>query len=67
MNMEAIYFDTASAGINNQYADDDIELQESEIQKHTSSTTDLHTFWCHTKWKGILVSPNLPLLFSRRL
>jgi len=44
MNMKAIYFDTASAGINNQKTDDKIELQASEIQKHTFSTTNLHTF-----------------------
>jgi len=35
MDMEAIYFDTTSADINNHHTDDNIELRESEIQKHT--------------------------------
>jgi len=57
-----LYFDTTSADINNQHTDDNIELQETEIQKHTFSTTNLPTFWCHTKWKSIRV----PWLFSHR-
>ena len=54
------YVDTASADINNQHTEDNTELQESGIQKHTFSTTNLHTFWCHTKSKGIPISLNLP-------
>jgi len=65
MDMKAIYFDTASGGINNQHTDDNIELRECEIQKHTFSTTNLHTFWCHIKWKGIPVSLNFSSFSSR--
>ena len=43
-----------SADINNQHTDDNTELQESEIHKHTFRTTHLHTFWCHTKWRRII-------------
>jgi len=49
MDMKAIYFDTASASISKQHTDDNIELKGCEIQKHTFSTTNLPTFWCHTK------------------
>jgi len=65
MDMELSYFDTTNADINNHHTDDNIEFEESEIQEHTFSTTNLHTFWCHTKWKGIRVSLNLPSMFSR--
>ena len=45
--IQPFVFDTANADVNNPYLDDIIELQESAVQKHTFSTTDLHTFWCH--------------------
>jgi len=65
-DMEAIYVGTTNADINNQHTDVMIEVQESEIQKHTFSTTKLQTFWCHAKWKGIPVSLHLPWRLSRR-
>jgi len=60
--MEAICFDTTSADINNQHTDDIAEFQESG--KHTFITKNLHTYWCHTKWKGTRVSLNLPSRFA---
>jgi len=40
-------FDTTTADRNLRCVDDMSELQESEIQKHTFSTTNRHSFWCH--------------------
>jgi len=39
MDMNAVYSDTASAGIDNQHTDVNTEVQKCEIQNHTFSTT----------------------------
>jgi len=67
MDMEAIYFDTTSAHINNQHTDDNIVLQESKIHKACLQHNKSSYVSVPYQMEGYPMSLNLPSLFSRRL
>ena len=51
-------FSVATADVNDEYLDEIIELQQSQVQRQLFRTTTLSTFWCHQIAAYPLISKN---------